>query len=58
VIGADDPLVFRAGLLENYAVLEASEAELADLARCSVVASTAPADVRAPLLAGIDAWLL
>jgi adenosine deaminase len=56
-IGADDPLVFQAGLLENYVALGASDAELADLARCSVTASTAPPDVQASLLAGIDAWL-
>jgi adenosine deaminase len=56
VIGADDPLVFQAGLLENYALLEASPDELADLARCSVLSSTAPSDVQAPMLAGIDAW--
>jgi adenosine deaminase len=56
-IGADDPLVFRAGLLENYEDLDATDDELADLARCSVLASAAPPDVRARLLAGIDAWL-
>jgi adenosine deaminase len=56
-IGADDPLVFRAGLLENYAALGADDEELADLARCSVLASTAPPAVRDRLLAGIDAWL-
>ena len=56
-IGADDPLLFRADLLDNYAVLGASAAELADLAACSVRASTAPPAVRSALLAGIDAWL-
>jgi adenosine deaminase len=56
VIGADDPLVFQAGLLENYAALEATHDELADLARCSVLSSTAPSDVRARLLTGIDTW--
>jgi len=55
-IGADDPLVFQAGLLDNYEALGASEEELADLARCSVQASTAPDDVRSALLAGIDTW--
>ena len=55
-IGADDPLLFGATLLDNYAVLGASEAELADLAACSVRSSTAPPDVRAALLAEIDAW--
>jgi adenosine deaminase len=56
-VGADDPLLFRAGLLANYAALGAGDHELADLARCSIRASTAPADVRASMLAGVDAWL-
>jgi adenosine deaminase len=55
-IGADDPLVFQAGLLDNYAALDATDEELADLARCSVLISTAPSDVQGGLLAGIDAW--
>jgi adenosine deaminase len=55
-IGADDPLVFGAGLLDNYAALGATGHELADLARCSVEASTAPPEVRERLLAGIAAW--
>jgi adenosine deaminase len=55
-IGADDPLVFRAGLLENYSALEATSEELVDLARCSVLASAAPPAVRASLLADIDTW--
>jgi adenosine deaminase len=57
-VGADDPLVFRAGLLENYALLGASDLELADLARCSVLASCAPEHLKAAMLAGIDAWLV
>jgi len=55
-IGADDPLLFRASLLDNYAALGATAAELADLARCSVTSSTAPADLQAALLTDIDAW--
>ena len=55
-IGADDPLVFGASLLDNYAALGATDAELADLARCSVRASTAPPAVQDRLLTGIDAW--
>jgi adenosine deaminase len=55
-VGADDPLLFRAGLLDNYAALGASDAELADLARCSVTASAAPDDVQASLLSAIEAW--
>jgi adenosine deaminase len=58
VIGADDPLLFRAGLLENYAALRATDAELADLARCSITSSVAPEQVRARLLAAVDTWLL
>ncbi|MGB8650806.1 MAG: adenosine deaminase [Mycobacteriales bacterium] len=57
VIGADDPLVFRAGLLDNYAALEPTDLEAADLARCSVRASTAPEQEKARLLAEVDAWL-
>ncbi|HUR13582.1 MAG TPA: adenosine deaminase [Mycobacteriales bacterium] len=56
-VGADDPLVFQAGLLQNYAVLGADDAELADLARCSVLASTAPPAVRDRMLDGVEAWL-
>lgn len=56
-IGADDPLLFRADLLANYDALGASAVELADLARCSITSSTAPADVRARMLAAVDAWL-
>jgi adenosine deaminase len=55
-LGADDPLVFRSGLVEQYASLGATAAELADLARCSVTGSRAPAGVREGLLAGIAAW--
>jgi adenosine deaminase len=60
-LGADDPLLFGSRLVDQYAVARAdhgmSDPELADLARCSVTGSTAPDDVRARLLAGIDAWL-
>jgi adenosine deaminase len=59
-LGADDPLVFRSGLLDQYAALAAlgwTPAELADLARCSVLGSFAPPDLRARLLAGVDSWL-
>ena len=61
VLGADDPLLFRAGLVDQYAALRASQGlgddELADLARCSVTASTAPETRRRALLDGIDSWL-
>ena len=56
-IGADDPLLFRADLLANYAALELTDEQAADLARCSVQVSAAPSDTKARLLAGIDDWL-
>ncbi|MCW2601725.1 MAG: add2 1 [Frankiales bacterium] len=56
-IGADDPLLFRADLIDNYTALGPSDAEAADLARCSITASTAPASLKAELLAGVDSWL-
>ena len=60
-LGADDPLLFRSGLLAQYAAardaLGLSDAALADLAACSVRGSTAPSDVQGRLLAGIAAWL-
>jgi adenosine deaminase len=56
-VGADDPLLFRADLVANYAALQPTDAEAADLARCSITASTAPADLQARLLAAVDTWL-
>ena len=60
-LGADDPLLFRSGLVAQYegarTALGMSDAALADLAACSVRGSTAPDDVQRRLLAGIDAWL-
>jgi adenosine deaminase len=57
-LGADDPLVFRSGLVEQYAsYAHLGPAFLADLAASSIRASTAPYDVKARLLAGVDAWL-
>ena len=60
-LGADDPLLFRSGLLDQYATardaLGLGDAALADLATCSVRGSTAPPDVQARLVTGIDAWL-
>ena len=60
-LGADDPLLFRSGLLEQYAAVRdqqgLSDAALADLARDAVRGSAAPDDLRTRLLAGIDAWL-
>jgi adenosine deaminase len=57
-LGADDPLVFRSGLVEQYAAYaHLGPAFLADLAGSSIRGSTAPAEVRTRLLAGVDAWL-
>ena len=56
-LGADDPLLFRSGLVAQYAALRErqgfTDAELADVARSSVQASTAPEPVRARLLTGV-----
>ena len=54
-LGADDPLVFRSGLLDQYAPYDAVTA--ADLAASSIRGSLAPPEVKARLLAGVDAWL-
>ncbi len=57
-LGADDPLVFRSGLLEQYAAFAVHGPEvLADLAACSIRGSQAPPDVQARLLAGVADWL-
>jgi adenosine deaminase len=60
-LGADDPLLFGPRLTAQYELARDvhgfSDAELADLARSSVLASAAPEPLRAGLLAGIDDWL-
>ena len=60
-LGADDPLLFRSGLLEQYAAVRDQQGlpdeDLAGLAADAVRGSAAPQDLRAELLAGIDAWL-
>jgi adenosine deaminase len=60
-LGADDPLLFRSGLLDQYAALRArqglDDADLADLAACAVRGSAAPEALRHELLAGIEEWL-
>ncbi|MFS2294665.1 MAG: adenosine deaminase, partial [Actinomadura sp.] len=60
-LGADDPLLFGSRLAVQYELARTehgfSDAELADLARQSIRASTAPEDVRKKLLAGVDDWL-
>jgi len=61
-LNADDPLFFGGvGLLAEYEVardqLGLSDEDLAGIARASIDASGAPADVKASANAGIDAWL-
>jgi adenosine deaminase len=60
-LGADDPLLFGPRLTAQYQTARHahgfSDAELADLARTSVLSSVAPEPLRARLLAGIDGWL-
>jgi adenosine deaminase len=60
-LSSDDPLLFRSGLLEQYAAVREQQGltdeALADLARDAVRGSTAPDAVRTRLLDGIEAWL-
>ena len=60
-LGADDPLLFGSRLIDQYDVARRvhgmSDHELAELARCSVRASSAPDDLKARMLAGIHDWL-
>jgi adenosine deaminase len=60
-LGADDPLLFGRRLVRQYEIARDVHGfrrdELADLARMSVLASAAPAEVRTRLLSDIDAWL-
>jgi adenosine deaminase len=60
-LGADDPLLFGSRLTAQYELARnvhgLDDDRVAGLARMSVRGSAAPHDVRAWLLAGIDAWL-
>jgi adenosine deaminase len=60
-LGADDPLLFGQRLIAQYELARhshgLSDEQLAELARTSVRASVAPADIRSGLLTAIDAWL-
>jgi adenosine deaminase len=59
-LGADDPLLFGVRLVGQYEIareLGFNDAELAELARMSIRASTAPDDKKTALLADVDAWL-
>ncbi len=59
-LGADDPLLFGVRLTGQYRIARwhgFSDAELAELARMSIRASCAPADVKERLLKGVEDWL-
>jgi adenosine deaminase len=60
-LGADDPLLFGPRLAAQYEIARHAhgftDAELADLARASVLSSVAPPSLRRELLTGIEAWL-
>lgn len=60
-LGADDPLLFRSRLLDQYRTAREvhgfSDAELAQLARGSILASRASAATKDRLLAGVADWL-
>ncbi len=60
-LGADDPLLFRARLVDQYEqarhVHHLPDEAIADLARGSIHASRASAATKQRLLAGVDAWL-
>ena len=62
VLAADDPLLFGAGLLDQYAAARDTHGytaeDLARLARASAEHSTMPPEVKTQLLADIDTWLL
>ena len=60
-LGADDPLLFGSRLTRQYEIAREfhgfSDAELAELARCSIRGSAAPADLQKRLLGEVDEWL-
>lgn len=59
-LGTDDPLLFGTALADQYAIgrrIGCTDAERAAIARHSVLASAAPADLRGRLLGDIDGWL-
>ncbi len=60
-LGADDPLLFGSQLAAQYATMRAahglSDHQLAELARMSVAASSAPETLSASMLSDVDEWL-
>lgn len=60
-LGADDPLLFKSRLADQYEIarnLGFSDEELAELARSSIRASFADDDAKARWLTEVDAWLV
>jgi adenosine deaminase len=60
-VNGDDPLLFGPNLLEEYELCRTrmglEDERLAFMARCSVEASGAPAELKARALAALDRWL-
>jgi len=60
-LGADDPLLFGPRLTAQYEIARSAhgftDAELAELARASILGSAAPPPLRARMLSGIAEWL-
>jgi adenosine deaminase len=60
-LGADDPLLFGSRLVRQYELAREvhgfTDAELAELARCSIRGSAAPGELQKRLLTDVDAWL-
>jgi adenosine deaminase len=60
-LGADDPLLFGSRLAAQYQIAREAhgftDAELAELARQSLRATSAPRETLAGLLAEVDDWL-
>jgi adenosine deaminase len=60
-LGADDPLLFGASLLDEYdharTTLGLDDAQLAEIARVSLRSGGAPSALRERALAGVDGWL-
>jgi adenosine deaminase len=60
-LGADDPLLFGSRLTRQYELVREAhdfgDAELAELARCSIRGSAAPDELKKRLLEQVDDWL-
>jgi adenosine deaminase len=60
-LASDDPLLFGSGLADQYVIARRvfglDDVELAELARCGIRAAGCPPELRAELLADVDAWL-